>query len=103
MQLEKQLLGPEALDKAAECLRVLANPTRLRMLQVLLRGRFTVGEIAEACGVGSALASGHLRLMQRCDLLESEREGRRRYYRVSEPHVGSIMRCIEERFGGGEG
>jgi DNA-binding transcriptional ArsR family regulator len=93
-------LGWGALEEAAECLRVLAHPVRLRMVQLMLRGRHTVGELAEACGVRSHLASEHLRLMQRCSLLRSEREGRRTYYRVAEPQVASIMRCIEERFGG---
>src|SRR5215831_14213245 len=40
----------EALEQAAECLKTLAHPHRLRMVQMLLRGRYTVGELAEACG-----------------------------------------------------
>ena len=54
------------LEQAAECLRVLAHPHRLRMIQMLLRGQYTVGELAEACELPSAMASEHLRLMQRC-------------------------------------
>ncbi len=41
----------EALERAAECLRVLAHPHRLRMIQMLLRGRYTVGELAAACAI----------------------------------------------------
>jgi len=36
--------------------------------------------------------------MQRCGFLNSEREGRRVYYRVAEPHLKSIMACVEGRF-----
>lgn len=89
----------EALGQAAECLRTLAHPHRLRMVQMMLQGDFTVAELAEACDLPSAMASEHLRLMQRCGLLASERDGRRVFYRVSEPHLENIMRCIEERFG----
>ncbi len=42
-----KLLSPAALGQAAECLKTLAHPHRLRMVQMLLRGRFTVGELAE--------------------------------------------------------
>lgn len=90
----------EALGQAAECLKTLAHPHRLRMVQLLLRGRYTVGELAEACGIASHMASEHLRLMQRCDLLKSEKDGRKAYYQVAEPHLANIMACIEGRFGG---
>ena len=92
-------LSMEALGQAAECLRTLAHPHRLRMVQMLLKDRFTVGELAEACAIPSHMASEHLRLMQHCGLLVSHREGRRVYYEVAEPHLESIMSCIERRFG----
>jgi hypothetical protein len=58
--------GPQSFNQAAECLKTLAHPVRLRMVQLLLSGRYTVGELAEDCGVPDNVASEHLRLMQRC-------------------------------------
>jgi len=87
-----------ALGQAAECLRVLAHPHRLRMIQMLLAGEFTVGELAQACELPQAMASEHLRLMQRCGFLNSEKQGRKVFYRVTEPHLKNIMNCIEARF-----
>ena len=97
------LTGLEALEQAAECLKTLAHPHRLRMVQMLLQGRYTVGELAEACGIPSHMASEHLRLMQRCGLLRSKKEGRKAYYQISESHLANIMACIEARFGGAKG
>lgn len=94
-----KLTNLESLAQAAECLRTLAHPLRLRMVQMLLQQDFTVGELAEACEIPSHMASEHLRLMQRCQLLESRREGRRVYYGVAEQHLADIMKCIESRFG----
>ncbi len=88
-----------ALAEAAECLKTLAHPHRLRIVQMLLRGRYAVGELAQACGIPSHMASEHLRLMQRCGLLRSEREGRKAFYEVAEPHLANIMECVEARFG----
>lgn len=93
-----RLTDLEALGQAAECLRLLAHPHRLRMIQMLLQGDYTVGELAEACELPTAMASEHLRLMQRCGLLSSEKEGRKVFYRVAEPHLKSILKCIEDRF-----
>lgn len=90
--------NPEAFAMAAECLKTLAHPVRLRFVQLLLHGRYTVGELAEDCGVPDNVASEHLRLMQRCGFFTSEREGRRVYYQVAEPHLANIMACVEQRF-----
>ena len=90
--------GPDSFVQAAECLKTLAHPVRLRMVQMLLSGSFTVGELAEDCGVPANVASEHLRLMQRCGFFTSRRDGRRVYYQVAEPHLSQIMGCIESRF-----
>jgi DNA-binding transcriptional ArsR family regulator len=58
-----------------------------------------VGELAEACEVQSHIASGHLRLMKHCGLLEPERDARKTYYRIAEPQLAGIMKGIRSRFG----
>lgn len=95
----QQLMPMEALAEAAECLRTLAHPVRLRMVQLLLQGDHTVGELAEACDLPSHMASEHLGLMRDRGLLQSERQGRYMYYRIAEEGLASIMQCIEHRFG----
>lgn len=89
-----------ALEQAAECLKTLAHPHRLRIVQMLLQGRYTVGELAEACEIPSHMASEHLRLMQRCGFLTMEKDGRKVYYQVAEKHLANILACVEARFGG---
>ena len=89
----------EGLREAAECLRTLAHPMRLRMIQLMLRDELTVGELAKACGIPSHVASEHLRMMQHCGLLARRQEGRCIYYQVAEPTVKRLMECIESRFG----
>jgi DNA-binding transcriptional ArsR family regulator len=92
------LIDLDRLTLAAECLKSLAHPHRLRIVEMLLKDRYTVGELAEKCGIPSNIASGHLRLMQRCGFLTPERDGRNVYYKVNEPSLKKIMACIRERF-----
>jgi DNA-binding transcriptional ArsR family regulator len=99
-QNQAKLLPLDVLQQAAECLKTLAHPHRLRMVQMLLRGRYAVGELAEACDIPSHMASEHLRLMQHCGLLASTKDGRKTFYEIAEPHLENIMTCIEARFGG---
>jgi ArsR family transcriptional regulator, zinc-responsive transcriptional repressor len=91
-----------ALGRAAECIKTLAHAHRLRIIQMLLRGRYAVGELANACGIPSHMASEHLRLMQRCGFLSCQKKGRYAYYRVAESHLANIMACVEARFGRGD-
>src|SRR5436190_1034693 len=105
---QKQTKSPkltplDVLEQAAECLKLLAHPHRLRMVQMLLQGRYTVGELAESCGIPGHMASEHLRLMQRCGFMKSEKSGRNAFYQITEPHLANIMACIEERFGSKKG
>jgi DNA-binding transcriptional ArsR family regulator len=88
----------EALAEAAECLRTLAHPHRLRMIHLLLAGEYTVGEWAEACEIPSHMASEHLGLMKDRGLLRAERRGRCMYYQIAEPGLAGIMACVESRF-----
>lgn len=97
-----KLLSLEALAEAAECLKTIAHPHRLRMIQLLLQGRYTVGELAEACEIPSHMASEHLKLMQRTGFLAAGKDGRFVYYSVAEPHLANIMSCVEARFGKGK-
>jgi DNA-binding transcriptional ArsR family regulator len=93
-----ELIDLDVLAEASECLKTLAHPHRLRMVQMLLHGRYTVGQLAEACAIPSPMASGHLRLLQRCGLLSQQRVGRQVFYRVAQPCLRDILACIQERF-----
>jgi DNA-binding transcriptional ArsR family regulator len=93
-------LDQEGLTQAAECLRTLAHPVRLKMIQLMLSdAKLSVSELAEACEISQPQASDHLRLMQRCGFLRAVRDGRAVYYEVAVPHLQKIMACIEDRFG----
>lgn len=91
---EHKVLDPEAVIEAAECLRALAHPQRLRMLDLLLRRTCTVGELAEACDIPPNVASEHLNLMRRCGILGVRRSGRKAFYYVIKPEVDTLIRCV---------
>jgi DNA-binding transcriptional ArsR family regulator len=94
-----KLIELDVMAQAAECLRTLAHPVRLRMVQMLLNDSYSVGELAKACEIANHMASEHLRLMQHCGFLSRRQEGRYTYYEIAEPHLRDIMSCIESRFG----
>jgi DNA-binding transcriptional ArsR family regulator len=97
---KSQQLDLDSLTEAAECLRILAHPNRLQIVQLLLTGKkYSVNDIADSCELAQPVTSDHLRLMQRCGFLGSVREGRTVYYSITEPHLKDVMDCIQKRFG----
>ncbi len=91
---EPNLLPMEALCQAAECLKVLAHPARLRMIDILMQGEYAVRQIAQLCELPPHQACEHLRLMQGHGLLSSQRRGRVVYYRIASPNLPGVLECI---------
>lgn len=90
------------LDAAARCLRVLAHPDRLRIVEQLdLHRRVRVGDLAVALDLAPNAVSQHLNQMRAHGLLEPRRDGREVYYRIANPHVLNVLRCIR-RYGTGK-
>ena len=88
------LLPVSLLEGAAECLKVLAHPVRLRIVDILMQGDFQVGEIAELCDVLPHQASEHLRLLKGRGLLQSRREGRSVFYKIEDARLPGLLTCI---------
>jgi DNA-binding transcriptional ArsR family regulator len=94
-----RLIDASALADASECLKSIAHPTRLRIIELLLQGEYTVGELAEECETLQNVVSEHLGVMRDRGLLERERRGRCTYYRVVKPGVEGIIECVRASFG----
>jgi DNA-binding transcriptional ArsR family regulator len=94
MAIKQALVPMETLGVAAECLRVLGHPIRLRIVDMLTHGEHTVTEIAEACDIKHAHACEHLRLMRGHGLLTGERRGSSVYYSIAAPELTGLIGCI---------
>ncbi len=84
----------------AEVAKALGHGHRLEILELLAQGERSVEALAERAGLSVANASQHLRLMRRAGLLASRRDGKRIFYRLSDPAVldlGAGLRRVAER------
>src|SRR4051812_28093700 len=61
-------------------LRLLADPTRLRLLLLLHEAELTVAELQEICGMGQSRISSHLAQLKRAGVVEDRRAGKKVYY-----------------------
>ena len=88
-------------DFKAGLFRTLANPVRIRILEVLrAAGSLTVGEIQARIGIEAANASQHLSIMRAQGIVAARREGTSAWYSVTEAEVFELLdaaRAIFER------
>ena len=94
MQKSLDLLPLESLQDAAECLKVLGHPVRIRMVEILMQGEFPVHEIADLCQLPPHQACEHLRILKSHGLLKSNRRGRSVYYEIADPRLPRLLSCI---------
>jgi len=64
-------------------LKALGEESRFRILRLLFKERLSVNQITERLRLSQYNVSKHLRVMREAGLLESEKQGKRRLYRVS--------------------
>ena len=87
-------------DTAAQLLaRVFAgmsDPTRLRILLLLLEQEHNVSELVEAVGTSQGRVSMHLQCLRWCGFVTSERRGKFVYYRVCDPRVRELIKLAQE-------
>ena len=86
--------GESGADLAARFFRVLGDPTRLRLLQLLLdapSGEYSVGDLVAALDAPQSRISTHLGCLRWCGLVVARRDGKQVYYRVSDPRVRDLL------------
>lgn len=83
------------LKEAAERLKCIAHPHRLMIIELLLGGEYTVGEIATNCKLEQSVASVHLRLMHNKNFLKSERRNRYVYYSLTDDYYGDLFEFVK--------
>jgi DNA-binding transcriptional ArsR family regulator len=87
--MDTQLRDPTAdqVAWAVETFKLLADPTRLRIVWALLHGEHSVNNLAEHVGVRPAAVSQHLAKLHLARLVKKRREGTFFYYSAVNEHV----------------
>lgn len=102
MDQAAKLIDPTALDRAAadaaDLLKVLSNPARLRLLCALLPGPRCVSDLEDQLGASQSYVSGQLARMRAEGLVAADRDGRTVRYRLADPRLGPILQTLFDVF-----
>lgn len=81
----------EGVRRAADALRMLSDPTRVKILWALLQGESSVACLAEIVGAAPTAVSQHLSKLRLAGLVDNRREGTFIYYTVIDARVRPVL------------
>lgn len=93
MPAQQVELQTEVLSKF---FRGLGDPTRVKIIEYLLEGDRSVGELVALLGSPQGRVSTHLACLRWCGYVSSYKNGRNVFYRVDDQRVRDILRLAKE-------
>ena len=93
----KPELSPLALELIAARFRALSEPTRLRLLNFLMHGEKTVGQLVEAAGSSQANVSKHLAVLREAGMISMRKEGLSTVCLIADPMVNELCEMMCNR------
>lgn len=81
----------ERVEAVAAWLRLLSDPTRLRIVCALVQGESDVSCLAQLASVGLPAVSQHLSKLRLAGIVRGRREGQRIIYELVDPAVADLV------------
>src|ERR1700674_1328820 len=85
------MIAGELQTFKARFFRALAHPTRIRMLEILVRGGRTVQELQEALTLDQPIVSQQLAVLRNQGIVSAQKEGLSVRYTLRDPLVGELL------------
>lgn len=85
----------EKIVRLARCLRLLAEPNRLKLVHCLGGGWCAVGELVRLTGLSQTNVSFHLRLLREAGVVERRRQGPFVLYRLANPDLLCLLNQLD--------
>lgn len=93
----KKELTPLALKLIAARFRALSEPMRLRLLNLLMGGEKTVGQLVEITGSSQANISKHLSVLREAGMIAMRKEGLSSFCFIADPIVNDLCKMMCHR------
>jgi ArsR family transcriptional regulator len=90
-RLRAALVDAATVTALADTFRALADPTRVRILDVLSHGELCVCDLAAVLSLSQSAVSHQLRLLRGLRLVRARRAGRMVFYALDDRHVTDLL------------
>jgi DNA-binding transcriptional ArsR family regulator len=95
-ELEKERVDERSLELKAGIFKVLGDPNRIRILEMLRGGEMCQCEIAPKIDRSQPTVSRYLSMLEETGLIRSRKEGVKVFYEVTDPEIFCMLDCMED-------
>lgn len=85
-------------EEAAELLKAISNPQRLRVMCILIDGEKTVGELNAQIELSQSALSQHLAVLRDGGLVRTRRESQNVFYSVADGPVHRVIQALHDAY-----
>ena len=94
--LRQILLSDEQIADMATMFKMMADPTRLRIINTLMGSELCVRDLAELMQMSQSAVSHQLAALRNSRLIKFRREGKQIFYSLDDEHIGQLFnQCLE--------
>lgn len=85
------ILDEHLAAHVAELFRAFSDTSRVRILSALITEEMNIGALAKAVGISESAVSHHMRGLRQMRLVQSRRDGKEVYYRITDEHIIALF------------
>lgn len=86
----QQQLDEDTARRLADLFKALSDPTRLRILAVLMDGEVNVGDLVQYIGLSKSAVSHQLRSLRDKRLVRARKQGQKVYVALDDEHIADL-------------
>lgn len=83
-----------------QSVHILTDPTRFRLLQLLLEHHYCVQALAKKLGISESAVSQHMRLLKQCQIVTGVKIGYQTHYQINQEKILSLFDTLSQQISG---
>jgi ArsR family transcriptional regulator, lead/cadmium/zinc/bismuth-responsive transcriptional repressor len=95
-QVQQEIMSPEKAQRMAEFFSLMADANRLRLLSLLAKQEWCVGDLAAAIDMNESAVSHQLKTLRALRLVRYRKQGRHVFYQLQDHHVLDLYQAVAE-------
>ncbi|MCL2062925.1 MAG: metalloregulator ArsR/SmtB family transcription factor [Candidatus Cloacimonetes bacterium] len=91
---KEDLLDDEYIRLTADFFKVLGDPTRIKIIQILFKNELCVCDLSAVMGMNQPAISQQLKILKQVNIVKYRRDGKNVYYSIYDEHIRQLLDLI---------